>query len=228
MALDPLKNPMERLKSLPTGVSWRKDPTNNSPFWTEDLQYYSNDCVLSSVDGGAYVMTGGFDVPLSEALTSVRGGDDPANDANGVWTSLAPSGVGKLNWSSTTFTMTPAAANAVTIGPAVSSGSLEVAPVAALLEEKWMAVFTAAVTGAGVSLFGESLNVTLQPVAVAAPVGAAILLTCHMRSGLNGVYASAVVTLPATSTGAYISATWTAAAQPTSIATPVLTWVRIA
>ena len=93
MSLDPLKNPLERFKSLPTTMNWRKNPTDNSAYWSPDIQYYVNDVVLSGVDEGAYVMNGAGDT-LVDSATSVRGGDDPAQDTTGNWATLAPAGVG--------------------------------------------------------------------------------------------------------------------------------------
>jgi hypothetical protein len=224
MALDPLKNPLERFTSLPTGMNWRKDPADNLPYWVDTIQYYANDVVLSSVDGGAYVMTGAGDT-LPESETVVRGGDDPAADTAGNWISLAPDGVGAANWTNGTapFTMTPAGAGAITI----AGGALVRGAVAAGASEKWLATltFTDNQSAGGGFVSGDVITATFTP----SVAGVAVPVVCFPRltAAASGMSASAVVTLLPTSTGATLVATY-AGVQPSSITNPVITWVRIA
>jgi hypothetical protein len=223
MALDPLKNPMERLKSLPTGMSWRKNPTDNSPYWDAALQYYSNDVVLSTVDEGAYVMTGAG-ASLAEAQTAVRGGDDPSTDSAN-WTALAPSGVGKANWSSP-------AISAVTVGAGTTTGALTITggaltrPAGGLLvAEKWLVTLTGGLTGAAGGAFGDALTVSFAP----AVAGTTVSVDCVLAVGANSFSASAVVTLGVGSTGCGLAASWaTTAAAPSAPANFVVTWIRVA
>jgi len=224
MALDPLKNPLERFTSLPTSVSLRKNPADNSPFWDPTIQYYANDLVLSAVDGGAHVMSG-IGNTLAESETVVRGGDDPSV-AGGNWISLVPDGVGRANWNAgtTPFTMTPAAANVIT----VAGGALVRSAVPAGLSEVWAVQlnFTAGQSAVGGFVSGDAITATFTPTVAGTAVG--VVCIPRFSSATSGLSASAVVTLPATSTGATLVASWQGV-QPTSIsANPTIIWTRIA
>lgn len=90
-SLESLSNPLERLATLPTVCSLRKNPDDtspdyNSPNWDATVQYYSNDIVISPENGGAYIFTGGA---LNKV--AVRGGVDPSQSDE--WTKLTQTGV---------------------------------------------------------------------------------------------------------------------------------------
>jgi hypothetical protein len=219
MALDPLKNPMERLKSLPTMMALRKNPADNLPYWDVAIQYYVNDVVLSEIDEGAYVMSGAGDT-LEESAVAVRGGPDPANDTDGNWVALAPSGVGKSNWFQSGVTLTPVTANAIT----VAGGALVRSAVGTGRTEVWLATLNTTSIGPAAAA-GDGITFTFTPQVA----GAAVAVSLPLRVGAttSGLSASAVVSLPATSTGATLVASWQGT-QPTSMPAATLVWVRIA
>ena len=117
--LESLRNPLERLSVLPQSLNWRVDPTTNDPTWDVGLQYYKYDVVISGVDGGAYVFTGGlYDAGPPEVfpITCLLGGVDPALDTNGYWQKLTQTGVQTLVTSTPTFALAGAAgAQTVTV-----------------------------------------------------------------------------------------------------------------
>jgi hypothetical protein len=81
-SLESLSNPLERLVILNTTMSFRTQATGDT-VWDVLQQYYLNDVVFSSVDGGAYIWLGGPDF-----RTTVRGGDDPSVAGSG-WAALS-------------------------------------------------------------------------------------------------------------------------------------------
>lgn len=100
-SLESLKNPVTRLGVLGTAgsqsASFRRNEVDNSNIWDPAKQYYLNDIVFSSIDGGAYVMDGGATTGSAAPLTAVLGGDDPATNwvsagADVIWVPLAPGG----------------------------------------------------------------------------------------------------------------------------------------
>lgn len=105
-SLESLSNPLERLTVLPTAVNIRKSGAGDIT-WDAGVQYFQNDLVISTLDGGAYVFTGG-----ASNRTSILGGSDPAA-APTLWTSLAT--VGIQNTSQITVPSTLGAANAITL-----------------------------------------------------------------------------------------------------------------
>jgi len=203
-------------------MCWRKNTTTNLAVWSAVVQYYVNDVVLSPVDGGAYVMSGNGDT-LATSDVVVRGGSDPSADTDGNWVALYPDGVGAANWNSgsSPFTLTPAAANAIT----VAGGALLRAAVPAGASEKWMVTLTATANKTGNFVAGDAVQFTFTPTVA----GTAVPVADGTVVGISscGVSATAVVTLPATSTGATVVANWYGT-QPTSLTNPVITWVRIA
>jgi hypothetical protein len=220
MSLDPLKNPMERLKSLPTATNWRKNPTDNQAYWSAQIQYYANDIVLSTVDEGAYMMTGNG-ATLADSETVVRAGNDPAVDGAGNWIALAPSGVGYANWQQPSLTLAPAGANVVTV-----TGGALVRPVAvgAGLSELWSVTLTTTFNIAAAAA-GDALTFVFA----AAVSGSSVSVTCPTNVGaaVNGLSATAIVRLLPTSTGATVAATWQGVTA-TSLTNSTITWVRIA
>jgi hypothetical protein len=119
--LESLASPLERLSVLPTTVSLRVNPVTNSPVWNALIQYYKNDLVISSVDGGAWIMTGG-----SSDQSVVRGGLDPAVSPTDLWQKLAADGAPSFEQLATTFAVAGAGVITVTNGVlvAVSPGSV--------------------------------------------------------------------------------------------------------
>jgi hypothetical protein len=85
-SLESLSNPLERTAVLPTAMNARKSGAGDLT-WDANVQYFVNDVVLSTLDGGAYVFTGG-----ATDRTAILGGADPAADPT-LWTSLAPIGI---------------------------------------------------------------------------------------------------------------------------------------
>lgn len=80
MSLESLRNPLERLSVLPTTTALRTDAVTNSAVWDATTQYFKNDIVISGIDGGAYVYTGGEVTQISPTGPAgfVYGGSDPA------------------------------------------------------------------------------------------------------------------------------------------------------
>lgn len=123
-SLESLQNPLERLSVLPTTMSWRSNPVTNDPTWNVSLQYFYNDVVISGVNEGAYIFTGGPSSvsPPLDHLWTLRGGVDPALDTNGYWQKLTQTGVETSVSATPTFTLSGAAgAQTVVVG----SGSLQ-------------------------------------------------------------------------------------------------------
>jgi hypothetical protein len=89
-SLESLANPLERLSVLPTTMNLRKNPLTGLPVWDASIQYYLNDMVISQIDGGAYVFSGGV---APNEQTTIRGGVDPSADATGKWIKTFPNGV---------------------------------------------------------------------------------------------------------------------------------------
>jgi len=105
-SLESLSNPLERLTVLPTAVNVRKSGAG-SILWNANVQYFVNDLAISTVDGGAYVFTGG-----ASDRVSILGGSDPAA-APTLWTKLATTGI--RNQTQITVPSTLGAANAITL-----------------------------------------------------------------------------------------------------------------
>ena len=218
MSLDPLKNPLERLKSLPSGMNWRKNPATNEPYWSNTIQYYANDVVLSINDEGAYVMSGSGNT-LDESETAVRGGQDPAVDATGNWISLAPSGLGKANYIFAEPTMSAAGGN-ITI-----TGANLVRPAVPInrASEIWMASMNFKCIGAAGTVFGDALTITFDPVGGS---GAAITVSALQKVGGFSPSMTATVVLTAGSTGVVVTGAY-AGQLPTSFTDTAITWIRI-
>ena len=100
-SLESLANPLERLSVLPTTMNLRKNPLTGLPVWDATIQYFLNDMVLSSIDGGAYVFNGGV---AGSEQTTIRGGADPSADTTGKWLKTAPNGVSYYDTLTPTFT----------------------------------------------------------------------------------------------------------------------------
>jgi hypothetical protein len=108
-SLESLTNPLERLNVLPTAMNFRKNPATSLPFWNVAIQYFINDVVISPLNNGAYICSGG-----TQDQTAVRGGVDPSLDTTGIWYSTSVQGVSN----SQVFTSTVAivgAANVITL-----------------------------------------------------------------------------------------------------------------
>lgn len=140
-SLESLQNPLERLSVLPTTMSWRSNPVTNDPTWDVSLQYFYNDVVVSGVNGGAYIFTGGASTlgpPVVDHLWSLRGGVDPALDTNGYWQKMTQTGVETSVVATPTF--------AITAGPpstfVVTNGALNDVPAGSV----WLATLSYSVT----------------------------------------------------------------------------------
>ena len=151
--LESLQNPLERLSVLPTTMCWRGNPVTNDPTWDVSLQYFRNDVVVSGVNGGAYVFTGGLfsaGPPVVEPLWTIRGGVDPALDTNGFWSKVTQTGVETSVSATPTFTLAGAAgAQTVTVG----SGSLTDVPAGS----QWLVTLSYSATWAGNQAQGDNI-----------------------------------------------------------------------
>jgi hypothetical protein len=156
--LDSLQNPLSRVNVLRDGVNLVKSPLDGTTTWGSLRQYYINDLVTSSINGGAYVMSGGL-----SGSTCVRGGDDPSiytvDVSGGVWTSLSQ--VGPSNFA--LFNSTSAPAPTVTAGGAgvytVANASLtNLAP-----DSVWLVSWQGTATSAGVSVAADVATWTFTP-----------------------------------------------------------------
>ena len=154
-ALESLSNPLERLATLPTAVQARSNGAGDIT-WDATLQYFRGDLAISSLDGGAYVFTGG-----TFERSSVLGGSDPAA-APTLWTSLAPNGVPQ----SAVYTSGApivGAANAYTL-PAGASIS---APEGSV----WLCVVDGAVSTAAATVAGDRTTFSFTPNGTGANAG---------------------------------------------------------
>jgi hypothetical protein len=113
-SLESLANPLERIAVLPTAMNLRQVPATQvapaSPVWSALVQYFLNDLVISSVDGGAYIWGGG-----ANGETTVRGGNDPS-DATSGWIKTATNGVNTYNTLAPTIVSAPAGVLTITNG----------------------------------------------------------------------------------------------------------------
>lgn len=112
-SLESLANPLERIAVLPTTMNLRQNALTG-PVWSAVVQYFINDLVISSVDGGAYIWGGG-----AGGETAVRGGNDPSDPTSG-WIKTATDGVN--TYDTLTPTIVSAGAGVLTI----TNGSLAV------------------------------------------------------------------------------------------------------
>ena len=87
-SLESLSNPLERLSVLPTTMNFRKNPATGLPFWNVAIQYFINDVVISPLNGGAYICSGG-----TNDITATLGGVDPSLDTTGNWYATTQAGL---------------------------------------------------------------------------------------------------------------------------------------
>jgi hypothetical protein len=207
MALLPLRNALSFLDSAPAAMQFRETPGDltadppvlPNPVWNVANQYFKNDCVFSAVNGGMYIFAGG----QPPNFTSIKGGDDPAVDANtnGNWLSLAPVGLNDVVTKEITATIGQAAASPAT--PSVGSFSLTPAETSAgsLYLVSWSGVWTNATanfTGTDQLIWsfnpdGGATAVTLSascaPGVVASPfnmAGSAVVRTADDTTQITG------------------------------------------
>lgn len=203
-ALDSLYNPVSRLAVLPDAMNVNKDPTTNSLYWDVASQYYLNDVVLSAVNGGAYVMRGGDTLLGAAPPLSVRGGDDPAVDATGIWTRLSQS-----SWEGP-----PATALTFAVGAAASAVVAVTAGAAYPVVDgyTYSVQFQGSVTGAGAQTVADYTTWTFTPNGDGAvPVTVDVLPRVGVASRNFSI--SANVTVPALGTTITLSG---AKANPSS------------
>lgn len=227
--LESLQNPLERLQVLPTSVSLRLNPLDNSPVWDVSIQYFRNDVVISGVNGGAYVFTGGlFDAgpPVVDPLWTLRGGVDPALDTNGYWQKLTQTG------QESAFIASPAPTFTITAGPPQTiavSGSGSLLDVAS--KSNWEAILHYTVTYAAPIVASDLLKFTVagngtngesKEVDVVPLVGA----TVQSGSAVWRVYAGETPVVPAPVNLA-LSASCSAGTAAIASITGTLTWIRI-
>lgn len=129
-SLESLSNPLEALNVQPSALNLRQrdSATGPTPLWNATVQYYTNDVVLSPINGGAYVYTGNSAALISgdRPKSGVLGGPDPALDATGGWQSLAGGAAsGIFGWEaiSPTFAAQPVGPGNFTV---TAGGSLTV------------------------------------------------------------------------------------------------------
>jgi len=221
MSLQPLANPQSRFASLPTSMSWRKNPTDNLPVWSSQIQYYVNDVVLSPLDSGAYVMSGAG-ATLADSETVVRGGDDPAIDYTaGNWRSLGAAGVGWNNWDQ----FAPTFAALIPAGPVVAAtnGVATEAP-----DSTWLVTFQGTQTRPLVFAATDLLTLTFTPSGVGATPVSVLVPTPPVGAAASQPFSvSAVVTLPPALTTLTITVSGTTAGQNNTITGALWTLVRL-
>jgi len=214
--LESLASPLERLSVLPTSVALRVNPLTNSPVWSVSVQYYKNDLVISGIDGGAWIMTGG-----AADQSVVRGGLDPAVSPTDIWQKLAPDGAPSYEQLATTFAVAPAGVITVTNGvladvPAGSvwEGTLSFASTyGAPIAVTDVITFTATSNGTG----GTTDIEDVVPLATGAAVSQRGSCSFRVSAGTVVAPATISVTLPAAYAGA----------QPTAL-TGSIAWSRLA
>ena len=158
-SLEPLQNPLSRVGVLRTGVNLWHNPLLNDAYWVLEAQYFVNDLVLSPANGGAYVMIGGPD-----ALTCVRGGDEPSVDGTGVWVSLATDGVSNFS------TAAPDVTGATNVYTVTASGTLSGAATSSTWLVNWQGTATGGTT-AGTMSVDDIATWTVTPTGTGAVVG---------------------------------------------------------
>lgn len=229
--LESLQNPLERLSVLPTTTALRTNPLTNSPVWDASVQYFKNDIVISSLNGGAYVMWGG-----TLDLSSIRGpavGGDPSLDPDGVWQKLTQTGqesyvpAGGLAFALPAPLPVPPAACAWTI----TNGTLADVPAGS----EWMAVLQYDITYAAPMAATEYTTFTVDSDGVG--IGAQNLvvppfvgqtqqtgsLTFVVGAGTGPTAPATIITIRLTAS----SSAAVAGAYPTAIVGK-LSWIRLA
>ena len=214
MALQPLRNPLLRFDALPTAMSLRKNP-DNSVTWDVTQQYYVGDVVISPDDGGAAVLKG-VGATTAEAVTTLLGGLDPAEDAvtaTPSWVATGPIGVGWSNYDALAPPTATAAAGVITLtnNVAVTAGG------------RWVSVVKFAASGAPAYDGTQFVSVTCTPNGTGA-VGASVLVAPVVAAGPNTLSVSTVWDVPADGTATTLTlASSTSGAWATTVISG-LTW----
>jgi hypothetical protein len=137
--LESLANPLTGLAATPRSVQLAANTADGSTVWDAAQQYYANDAVFSSVNGGLYIYA-----PTSTDPSCVLGGSDPAT-AGAPWVSASTAGLSPGGWTNSptlSFSATAVANAAITVG---AGGSVTVPP-----DSKWLCMLNCNVTsGAG-------------------------------------------------------------------------------
>lgn len=190
MALQPLRNPLLRFDALPTAMSLRKNP-DNSVVWDVDQQYYVGDVVISPDDGGAYVLKG-VGATTAEAVTTLLGGLDPAEDAvtaTPSWVATSPIGVGWSNYDATVPVAT-VAGGVVTF----SAGNTAVTGAG-----RWVSVFKFTASQAAATAGAVYATVTCTPNGTGA-VSSSVNVAPVVAAGPNTLTVTSVWDVPANGT----------------------------
>jgi hypothetical protein len=214
-SLESLSNPLERLSVLPTAMNLRKNPATGLPYWDVAIQYFINDVVISPINGGAYICSGG-----TQDQTAVRGGADPSADTTGVWWSTSVAGVSSSASLTPTYT-----AGAIGAPYTVTNGTL-----AAPAGSSWLVtVQCATATPTAAYTAADDVTITVTPNGVAGNVAANLtidpLTTAASRNGWSG---SGFITVGATGTSIVLGGTSAGASQVVALAGVRATFVRIA
>lgn len=201
MSLDSLLNPLASLAVSPRSLQLASNTLSGSSVWDVNQQYFANDAVFSSINGGLYIYT-----PLSDEPSCVLGGDDPSQ-AGAPWVSASPVGANPGSWLQPTGvpTFVPGGASAPLT---VTNGTITVPP-----NSTWLSIFNCDVTTAAGWAAADNIqftftgNGTLGTAAVTRAWGSAASTTFHYSSqctlfvGATGT----TISLTAPTTGAAVT-----------------------
>jgi hypothetical protein len=169
--------------------------------WSSAVQYYKNDVVISSVDGGAYVCD----------ITATLGGADPSADPV-AWTRLAPTGI-----RNTTIVPVPSvlgATNTITL----PAGATLTAPAGST----WRCSVQGSLTTSVASVAADVTTFTFTPSGSGALVWRTDIAPIVNTSTTTDFGQSGIVTVGTGGTNIVPTATYTGAA-PTLVGTIVYT-----
>jgi len=145
--LESLANPLSVVNTTPRSLQLAVNTLTGSAVWNANQQYYANDAVLSSVNGGLYMY-----LPSNLQPTCVVGGSDPAT-AGGAWKSANTVALPPGGWTAPTSAPT-FAAGAAGDPLTVSNGTVTVAP------GTWLSLFTCTVANASAWVAADNVAFT--------------------------------------------------------------------
>lgn len=149
--LESLSNPLSALAENPRSVQLAANTQDGDTVWDVAQQYYANDAVFSSVNGGLYIYA-----PSSTDPTTTIGGVDPgANGAAAGWKSTTSVGVSPGGWvaPASAPTFTPGAAG---VALTVTNGVLSDIPE----DSRWLSLFTCTVANASAWVAADNVAFT--------------------------------------------------------------------
>jgi len=207
--LESLSNPLSGLAATPRSVQLAANTQTGDTIWDPAQQYFANDAVFSSVNGGLYIYA-----PLATDPSCVLGGTDPAL-AGAPWTSSSPVGVSPGAWLQASPTFVAGGAGAPIT---VTAGTITVPP-----NSKWLSMFSCTIANASAWVAADNVAftftgngtggtavVTTAYGGVGGPASVSFSSQCVVQVGTGGL--SVVLSAPTTGSAGVLTpsnANWT-------------------